>query len=114
MTADIVSLTEFKKNPRRTIKHAADSRRPVLFTSHGRGVAVVEAIADYERKEIARATPQVVFLNHLSQLRFYVPFLVPFWAAVTAATERHLPYPQGPIPRLAIGDASAERPPRTC
>ena len=36
-------------NPGRVVKHAAASHRPVLLTSRGRGVAVVQSVADYEK-----------------------------------------------------------------
>ena len=38
---DVVPLTDLKANPGRVVKQAAESRRPVLLTSRGRGVAVV-------------------------------------------------------------------------
>jgi len=57
---DIVPLTDLKKNPGRIVKHAANARRPVLLTSRGRGVAVMEAVADYEKKEEERAFMRAV------------------------------------------------------
>ena len=51
---DIVPLTDLKKNPGRVIKHVSVARRPVLLTSRGRGVAVVETVEEYERKEDER------------------------------------------------------------
>ncbi len=46
---DLVPLTDLKVNPGRVVKHAAASHRPVLLTSRGRGVAVVQSVADYEK-----------------------------------------------------------------
>jgi prevent-host-death family protein len=46
---DLVPLTDLKVNPGRVVKHAAESHRPVLLTSRGRGVAVVQSVADYEK-----------------------------------------------------------------
>lgn len=39
---------ELESDPGRLVKPATDARRPVLLTRHGEGVAVVQAIADYE------------------------------------------------------------------
>ena len=52
---DIVPLTDLKTNPGRVVRHVADSRRPVLLTSRGRGVAVVQSVAEFEEAEEARA-----------------------------------------------------------
>jgi prevent-host-death family protein len=46
---DVVPLTDLKTNPGRVVKHTAEAHRPVLLTSRGRGVAVVQSVADYER-----------------------------------------------------------------
>jgi prevent-host-death family protein len=48
---DVVPLTDLKLNPGRIVKHAAEAHRPVLLTSRGRGVAVVQSLADYEATE---------------------------------------------------------------
>ena len=59
---DIIPLTDLKTNPGRVIRQVADSRRPVLLTSRGRGVAVVQSVADYEvaeeEREFMRAVVQ--------------------------------------------------------
>lgn len=57
---DVVPLTDLKVNPGRVIKHAADARRPVLLTSRGRGVAVVQSVNDYETSEEERAFMRAV------------------------------------------------------
>lgn len=57
---DVVPLTDLKVNPGRVIKHAADARRPVLLTSRGRGVAVVQSVSDYEISEDERAFMRAV------------------------------------------------------
>jgi prevent-host-death family protein len=36
------------------VKHTAEVHRPVLVTSRGRGVAVVQSVADYEKAEEER------------------------------------------------------------
>ncbi len=45
---DVLPVTDLKVNPGRVIKHAADTKRPVLLTSRGRGVAVMQSLAEYE------------------------------------------------------------------
>ena len=51
---DVIPLTDLKTNPGRVVRQVADSGRPVLLTSRGRGVAVVQSIADYEAAEEER------------------------------------------------------------
>ena len=48
---DIVPLSDLKVNPGKVIKHAKDTRRPILLTSRGRGVAVVQGLEEYEKTE---------------------------------------------------------------
>ncbi|MCP5208509.1 MAG: type II toxin-antitoxin system Phd/YefM family antitoxin [Hahellaceae bacterium] len=52
---DIVPLSDLKVNPGKVVNHAKDTHRPVLLTSRGRGVAVVQGLEDYEneREELA-------------------------------------------------------------
>lgn len=57
---DVVPLSDLKVNPGRVVKHAADTRRPVLLTSRGRGVAVVQSVIDYETSEDERAFMRAV------------------------------------------------------
>ncbi len=57
---DVIPLTDLKANPGRVVKHATDVRRPVLLTSRGRGVAVVQAVGDYEVAEEERAFMRAV------------------------------------------------------
>jgi prevent-host-death family protein len=51
---DLVPLTDLKVNPGRVVKHTTEVHRPVLLTSRGRGVAVVQSVADYEKAEAER------------------------------------------------------------
>lgn len=51
---DLVPLTDLKVNPGRVVKHVIDAHRPVLLTSRGRGVAVVQSVGDYEKAEEER------------------------------------------------------------
>ena len=46
---DVVPLTDLKVNPGRVVRQATETHRPVLLTSRGRGVAVVQSVADFER-----------------------------------------------------------------
>ena len=41
---DVIPLSDLKTNPGRVVRQVADSRRPVLLTSRGRGVAVLQSI----------------------------------------------------------------------
>ena len=51
---DVVPLTDLKVNPGRVGKQASRTHRPVLLTSRGRAVAVVQSVADYEATEEER------------------------------------------------------------
>lgn len=57
---DVIPLTDLKANPGRVVKHATDAHRPVLLTSRGRGVAVVQSVSDYEAAEEERAFMRAV------------------------------------------------------
>lgn len=57
---DVVPLTDLKVNPGRIVKHTAETHRPVLLTSRGRGVAVVQSVPDYEQAEEERAFMRAV------------------------------------------------------
>jgi len=57
---DVIPLTDLKVNPGRVVKHATDAHRPVLLTSRGRGVAVVQSVTDYEVAEEERAFMRAV------------------------------------------------------
>lgn len=59
-STDEVPLADLKVNPGRVVKRAADERRPVLVTSGGRGVAVVQSLIDYETAEEERAFMRAV------------------------------------------------------
>ena len=52
---DVIPLTDLKINPGKVVNHAKDTHRPVLLTSRGRGVAVVQALDEYEKNEEERA-----------------------------------------------------------
>lgn len=48
---DIIPLSDLKVNPGKVVKHAKDSHRPILLTSRGRGVAVVQGLEEFEKNE---------------------------------------------------------------
>jgi prevent-host-death family protein len=45
---DVVPLSDVKVNPGRIVQQVGETGRPVLLTSRGRGVAVIQSLADYE------------------------------------------------------------------
>ncbi len=51
---DVVPLTDLKVNPGRVVRHVSEAHRPVLLTSRGRGVAVVQSVADFEAAQDER------------------------------------------------------------
>jgi prevent-host-death family protein len=51
---DVVPLGDLKMNPGKVVRHAAEAGRPVLLTSHGRGVAVVQGLSDFEAAQEER------------------------------------------------------------
>lgn len=59
---DVVPISDLKVNPGKVVNHAKDTHRPILLTSRGRGVAVVQALEEYEKnqeeKEFLRAVAQ--------------------------------------------------------
>jgi len=48
---DVVPLSDLKVNPGKIVNRTQDTHRPILLTSRGRGVAVVQGIDEYEEKE---------------------------------------------------------------
>jgi prevent-host-death family protein len=52
---DIVPLSDMKINPGRVVNQVDKTRRPVLLTNRGRGVAVVQSLKDYETETDERA-----------------------------------------------------------
>jgi prevent-host-death family protein len=57
---DVVPLGDLKINPGSVIKHTTQAHRPVLITSRGRPVAVVQSVADYEQAQDERAFMRAV------------------------------------------------------
>ena len=52
---DIVPLTDMKVNPGKVVKRTNESHRPILLTSRGRGVAVMQSLDDFEQGEEEKA-----------------------------------------------------------
>jgi len=52
---DVVPLSDLKVNPGRVVRQVDETGRPVLLTSRGRGVAVVQALSDYEAESEERS-----------------------------------------------------------
>ncbi|MGV8082520.1 MAG: type II toxin-antitoxin system Phd/YefM family antitoxin [Coriobacteriia bacterium] len=51
---DVVPLGDLKVNPGKIVRRIDETGRPVLLTSHGRGVAVVQALGAYEAAQEER------------------------------------------------------------
>lgn len=51
---DIVPLGDMKVNPGKIVRRIDETGRPVLLTSHGRGVAVVQSLSEYEAAQEER------------------------------------------------------------
>jgi prevent-host-death family protein len=45
---DVIPLSDLKVNPGKVVSRVNDTHRPILLTSRGRGVAVVQGLDDYE------------------------------------------------------------------
>jgi prevent-host-death family protein len=52
---DIVPLTDMKINPGKVVKRTNESHRPIMLTSRGRGVAVMQSLDDFEQAEEEKA-----------------------------------------------------------
>ena len=51
---DVVPLGDLKVNPGKVVRRVDETGRPVLLTSHGRGVAVVQGLSQYEAAQDER------------------------------------------------------------
>ena len=71
---DVIPLSDLKINPGKVVGRAQDTHRPILLTSRGRGIAVVQGLEDYERtaeelrfvKAVARGLMDVRECNTVS------------------------------------------------
>lgn len=57
---DVIPLSDLKVNPGKVVNQAKDTHRPILLTSRGRGVAVVQGLDDYEKNEEERSFMKAV------------------------------------------------------
>lgn len=57
---DIIPLSDLKVNPGKVVSHVNETHLPILLTSRGRGVAVVQGLKDYEEETGQRAFMQAV------------------------------------------------------
>ena len=51
---DVVPMGDLKVNPGKVVRRASESGRPVLLTSRGRGVAVVQTLPEFEAAQEER------------------------------------------------------------
>ena len=51
---DVVPLGDMKVNPGKIVRRIEETGRPVLLTSHGRGVAVFQSLSQYEAAQEER------------------------------------------------------------
>lgn len=51
---DVVPLSSIKINPGKLVKQTGETHRPVLLTSRGKGVAVIQSLEDFEKAEEER------------------------------------------------------------
>lgn len=64
---DIVPLADVKVNPGKVIRRTQESHRPILLTSRGRGVAVMQSLEDFELAEEEKAFMRAI-VDGLSDL----------------------------------------------
>ncbi|MEJ2201247.1 MAG: type II toxin-antitoxin system Phd/YefM family antitoxin [Desulfuromonadaceae bacterium] len=57
---DIIPLADVKVNPGKVIRRTQETHRPILLTSRGRGVAVVQSLEDFEAAEEEKAFMRAV------------------------------------------------------
>jgi prevent-host-death family protein len=60
---DVVPLGDMKVNPGKVVRRVDETRRPVLLTSHGRGVAVVQSLSQFEADQEERDFMRAVVLG---------------------------------------------------
>ena len=57
---DVIPLSELKVNPGKVINRAKNDHRPILLTSRGKGIAVVQGLAEYEENQENQAFMQAI------------------------------------------------------
>ncbi len=51
---DVIPLSDLKVNPGKVVNRAKDTHHPILLTSWGRGIAVLQGLDEYEKNEEER------------------------------------------------------------
>ena len=51
---DVIALSDLKVNPGRVVGRAKDNHRPILVTSRGRGIAVIQGLEEFEKNNEER------------------------------------------------------------
>lgn len=59
---DVVPLSDLKVNPGKIVNRTNETKRPILVTSRGRGVAVLQGLEEYEN-----LAERVAFLKAVAQ-----------------------------------------------
>jgi prevent-host-death family protein len=59
---DVIPLSDLKVNPGKVVGRANETHRPILLTSRGRGVAVVQGLEDYEK-----TAEELLFVKSVAQ-----------------------------------------------
>ena len=59
---DVIPLSDLKINPGRVVSQVRETRRPILLTSRGRGVAVVQDLEEFEK-----GTEELAFVRAIAQ-----------------------------------------------
>lgn len=57
---DVVPIGDLKVNPGKVVRQVSEKHRPLLLTSRGRGVAVVQSLADFEVRQEEQAFMKAV------------------------------------------------------
>ena len=60
---DVVPIGDLKVNPGKVVRRAIESGRPVLLTSRGRGVAVVQTLPEFEAAQEEREFMRAVLVG---------------------------------------------------
>lgn len=64
---DVVPIGDLKVNPGKVVRRVEETGRPILLTSHGRGVAVVQGLSEFESAQEEREFMRAV-VNGLADL----------------------------------------------
>ncbi|HLD13717.1 MAG TPA: type II toxin-antitoxin system Phd/YefM family antitoxin [Burkholderiales bacterium] len=64
---DIVPVGDLKMSPGKVLKQVSETHRPALLTNRGRGVAVMQALGDYEKAQEENMFMRAV-INGMSDL----------------------------------------------